>query len=619
MCGIAGSVGRQATERHVVQAMCDVVAHRGPDASGTRQWGEGRVWLGHRRLSIIDLSPSGNQPMVDAAGDLEITFNGEIYNFGELRAQLSTQGVAFRTGTDTEVVLAAYRAWGEACLERLTGMFAFAIFDASRRSLFLARDRVGEKPLYYSHRDGRLRFASELKSLMADPAMPRELDVEALHLYLAYGYVPGDHCILRGVRKLPAGCAALYDIGADTLRLWRYWTLPEPFRGPGAEPEPLVDELDALLSASVERQMVADVPVGVLLSGGVDSSVITAFAARLSSKPVKTFTVTFPGQGSFDEAAHAKIVARHFATEHLELPVEPATLDLMPLLARQFDEPMADSSMIPTYLVSKLVREHCTVALGGDGGDELFGGYTHYNWILRQHQIRRFVPRPGRALVGAAAARLPVGVRGRSHLLAFAEDVRTSVAHVNLYFDAETRDALLPERLQNAAISPEGYKAELCRYGVTPLQQATAVDFLMYLPDDILVKVDRASMLTSLEVRAPLLDHRVVEFAFGRVPDAFRATASERKVLLRRLARRLLPETLDLRRKQGLSIPLARWFRGEWGTFMEDLLLSSEQRLFDHGVVREMIVNQRRGLSNTHRLFALMMFELWRREYRVSL
>ncbi|MFL5382939.1 MAG: asparagine synthase (glutamine-hydrolyzing) [Longimicrobiaceae bacterium] len=623
MCGIAGIAARAPEGGEgVLAAMREALRHRGPDDAGVWWSDDGRVGLAHRRLSILDLSPAGHQPMADASGRLWMVFNGEIYNFADLREELRAAGHRFRSGSDTEVVLAAWREWGAECLPRLQGMFALALYDADERTLYLARDRAGEKPLFYHAAGGRLWFGSELKALLADPRVPRRADPEALGFYLAYGYVPGARSLLQGVSKLPAAHAAAYRVDEGTLRVWRYWSLPAPFAGDeGAPAEPLERELEALLADSVRRQLVADVPVAVLLSGGIDSSLVTAMAARACPGAVKTFTVAFPGHGRFDEARHARVVARHFGTDHRELPVEPATVEILPELARQYDEPLGDSSLVPTYLVSRLVRREATVALGGDGGDELFGGYDHYGWIQRQEQARRFLPGPLRAGVARLAAALPVGVRGRSHLMAFGSDVRASIAHVNLYFDAAARTALLRPLLGGAPASraPEAYKEALCAHGRTPLQQATATDFLSYLTDDILVKVDRASMLTSLEVRAPFLDHRIVEFAFSRVPDRLRATAGSHKVLLKRLAARVLPPELELDRKQGLSIPLAAWFKGRWGGFIEEVLAGADPAVFDRGVIRQLVEGQRRGLSNTHRLFALTMLELWRREYGVEL
>ncbi|HEX9938072.1 MAG TPA: asparagine synthase (glutamine-hydrolyzing) [Longimicrobium sp.] len=620
MCGIAGVAGpRAAVGDGVLERMLGALAHRGPDDQGVWISPDRTVALTHRRLSILDLSPAGHQPM-EGPGGTRIVYNGEVYNFAELRDELRGRGFEFHSGSDTEVLLAAYAEWGERCVERLRGMFAFALHDPARRRLLLARDRAGEKPLFYHHAGGALRFGSELKALLADPAVPRTLDPEAFELYLAYGFVPGGRCILRGVHKLPPAHLAVYDLEADRLEVRPYWRLPAPpgERTPSADE--LVDELEALLLSSVREQLVADVPVAVLLSGGLDSSLVTAMAARASSKPVRTFTVSFPGHGGFDESAHARIVARHFGTEHHELPVEPASVELLPLLARQYDEPLADSSMVPTFLVSKLVREHATVALGGDGGDELFAGYGHYRWILRQEELRRVVPGPVRRAVGAAAAALPVGVRGRNHLVGFGRDRSASLAAVNLYFDARSRDALLARWRGRAPgrVTPEAYRGGLCADRGGALQQATAADFAVHLPDDILVKVDRASMLTSLEVRAPFLDHRIVELAFGRVPDALRATSREAKILPRLLAKRVLPKELDTSRKQGFSLPLASWFRGSWGSYIEEVLRSAPAELFAPAPVEALLSGQRRGLGNTHRLFALTIFELWRREYGVS-
>jgi asparagine synthase (glutamine-hydrolysing) len=603
-------------------AQRDRLMHRGPDGAGLYREEGGRVVLGHRRLSIVDLSPTGAQPMAGPEGESVIVFNGEIYNHRELRAQLAASGMAFRGTSDTEVILAAYRAWGERCVDRLNGMFAFAIYDRRSGRLFLARDRAGEKPLFYRHTPGRFAFASELKALLADHESAPRLDLGALELYLAHGYVPGGHCILEGVRKLEAAHILIYDLAADYLEVRRYWALPETEADETADEAELLTELDALLEDAVRRQLVADVPVGVLLSGGVDSSLVTAMAARVSSSPVHTFTIAFPGHGGYDESAYARLVAEHFGTRHTELAAEPASVELLADLARQYDEPIADSSMVPTYLVSRMIREHAKVALGGDGGDELFGGYPHYSWIQRQDRMRRLVPSPLRWAVGRASAALPLGFRGRNYMRGFAADLAWSIAHVNMYFDADARRHLLAREVVargGVSLRPERLKAEFARGGHTPLQQATRADFRSYLVDDILVKVDRASMLASLEVRAPFLDRRLIEFAFRRIPDRLRATDTERKILLRRIGERLLPPQLDLRRKQGFSLPLKSWFRGEWGDFMIGVLREAPPSLFRPEAIRSLIVGQRRGYSNTQRLFALTMFELWRREYGVAL
>jgi asparagine synthase (glutamine-hydrolysing) len=506
-------------------------------------------------------------------------------------------------------------------LARLNGMFAFALYDARNQKVLLARDRAGEKPLYVSVRGGTLRFASELKALMADPSFERRVNLRALDLYLTYAYVPADLCILEGVEKLPAGHAMTFDLRSGVKTRWAYWSLPAAAPDDArVDDEQLVSELESLLEEAVRRQVLAsDVPVGILLSGGVDSSLITAMAARAVPR-VNTFTISFPGHGTYDESEHARRVAEHFGTNHVVLSASAATVSLLPELARQYDEPMADSSMIPTFLVSRLIRQQATVALGGDGGDELFGGYPHYNWLLQQTRMRRFVPHPlSRIMYGAAKTLLPVGMRGRNFILGLTAPQPLRLVHSNSYFDEDTRRSLLGRvgPVGRNGNSAEGFKLALIESGIAPIDQATRLDFRTYLTDDILVKVDRASMLNSLEVRAPFLDRGVMEFAFGRVPARLKATRSERKILLRKLARRLLPPDFDVERKQGFSIPLSKWFSGEWGEYMTSVLRSGGS-IFDRAVVESLIEGQKRGRSNADRLFALTLFELWRREYRVA-
>jgi asparagine synthase (glutamine-hydrolysing) len=622
MCGILGMVSpAPIPEGETLVRMRETLRHRGPDDAGTWWSADRRAGLAHRRLAIIDLSPGGHQPMTDPSGQVALVFNGEIYNYRELRRELEGRGRALRTASDSEVVLEAFLEWGRAFVERLNGMFALGIYDSRDRTLFLARDRAGEKPLYYWPTAGKLVFSSELKAIMEDPACPRRLDTGALEFYLAYGYVPGEMCMLSGVRKLHAAGALAYELDADRITSWRYWRLPEHHPVEGRPEAELVDELEALLLDAVRLRLVADVPVGILLSGGIDSSLVTALAARASTGPVHTFTISFPGHGAYDESSHARLVAGHFGTMHTEMTAEPATVDLLPDLARQFDEPSADSSMVPTYLVSRLVRRHATVALGGDGGDELFGGYPHHSWTQRPSAIRWLAPGPlRRGLAVAARNVVPMGVRGRNWLLGQLVDRTAALAQPNLHFDAPARRRLLrPMGGHGPAVTPEQYKIDLCDPAHSLLQQATRLDFGTYLVDDILVKVDRASMLTSLEVRAPWLDHRCIEFAFGRVPDALRATAHERKRLPRVLAQRLLPPQLDLSRKQGFSLPLQAWFKGSWGAYVEEVLREADAGIFDRRVIHSLLAGQRRGLGNTPRLFALVMFELWRREYRIGL
>lgn len=618
MCGIVGiATTAPQSDRAWLATARDTLTHRGPDDAG-EWWSDcGRVGLAHRRLSILDLSPLGHQPMRRADAGLSIVFNGEIYNFAELRRELEQFGHGFRSHSDTEVLLAAYAQWGTECLARLNGMFAFAIYDAPRQRLFLARDRAGEKPLFYRLEGGSLHFASELKALLANPALPRRIDPEALDCYLAMGFVPGDRCILQGYRKLAPAHAMTFDLGEGVARVWRYWQLPE-LEPSTADETALVDELETLLEGAVGRQLVADVPVGILLSGGVDSSLVTAMAVRRSNK-VRTFSIGFPGHGKLDETPHARLIARHFGTEHVELVAEPTTADLLPILVRQFDEPMVDSSMFPTWLVSHLVRQHCTVALGGDGGDELFAGYTGYSRLLWMQ--RRLTPVPGwlRRLVAQGAERLlPVGLKGRNYLQGMDMDLCNSLPLLASYFDATTRRRLMQSRPEYPLMA-ERIREERIPQQAELLQRATRMDFANYLVEDILVKVDRASMLNSLEVRAPLLDYRVIEFAFGKVPSHLKATERDKKILLKRLAARVLPPEFDKQRKQGFSIPMAEWLKtGPFRDLFWDTLTSFDC-MFDAATVRGLLRAQERGMSNGERLFALVQFELWRKVYGATL
>lgn len=623
MCGIVGIGSRLPIEhRDWLLAGRDAMIHRGPDDAGIWWSGDGRVGLGMRRLAIIDLSPAGHQPMQDGSGSCTIVFNGEIYNYHELQRELTARGHSFRSESDTEVILAAYREWGEDCTSHLNGMFAFAVHDAVRNVLFFARDRAGEKPLFYAHANGEVRFSSELKGMLADRVFPRRINHEALDSYLAIGYSPGNECIVNGVRKLPPAHAMVFDLASGEARVRRYWQLPaKPRVSDGSrEDSALLGEFDGLLEDAVSRQLVADVPVGILLSGGVDSSLITAMAARVSTQ-VKTFTVGFPGFGNFDETEHARLIARHFRTEHLELNGGNIAPDIMQTLARQYDEPMLDSSMIPTYLLSHLVRQHCTVALGGDGGDELFGGYIHYGRLLWTRKRLGWLPSPLRSLVGSgAAAFLPLGFKGRNWLQSLNYDFDRGLPLTAQHFDGAARRQLMVRAVDNSwpAVAEASWGARVPADDDL-LQRATRMEFENYLPEDILVKVDRASMLNSLEIRAPMLDYRIIEFAFGKVPSHLKATTTQRKILLKHLAARLLPPAFDQTRKQGFSIPLRTWLKGgPWRDYFLDVLMD-HACTFEEKSISDLMRDQDRGMNNSERLFGLVLFELWRREYGMSI
>ncbi len=622
MCGIVGKAGRKIVkDANLLRLMRDTMVHRGPDDAGEWWSEDGTVGMAMRRLAIIDLSPAGHQPMLDKSGKLAIVFNGEIYNYRELRDELAAKGHLFKTSSDTEAILEAYREWGTDCVGRLNGMFAFALFDIPRRELFLARDRAGEKPLFYRHEEGRFWFGSELKSILADKSVGRKLNRISLEYYLTFGYVPGELCILDGFVKLSPAHAMTYHIDSDRLNVWRYWQLPESEPSTAADEEELAEELEALLKDSVRRQLIADVPVGIMLSGGVDSSLVTALAAATSNEKVKTFTVTFPGFGTFNEAPYARIVADHFATEHTELEAGMVQPEIMAELARQFDEPIADSSMIPTYMVSKLIRRHATVALGGDGGDELFGGYMHYSLILKAAGRFAFIPGIAKLFLRRGLETLlPPGFPYKDKALLGLYQNPHDIVRNGSYFDQRNAARVLAghrsfQTTESQRFSFNKYHNE--RQGLSLLRSAMGTDFLNYLPSDVLVKVDRASMLASLETRAPFLDHRVIEFAFSRVPDSMKATEDRRKILLKKLARKILPPQLDIERKQGFSIPLGDWFKKGWGVYMTEVLLDSSQTLFDRKAVSRLARLQYKDIFNYQRLYALTMLELWRRKYDI--
>jgi asparagine synthase (glutamine-hydrolysing) len=615
MCGIIGVASRYPfSNREWLDAGCTAMAHRGPDDSGSWWSATGNVGLAQRRLAIIDLSPGGHQPMHHEGRRLSVVFNGEIYNYLDLRDELKAKGHKFVTQSDTEVVLAAYSEWGTDCLSHLNGMFAIALYDDSRKLLFLARDRGGEKPLFYAATGNEIRFASELKGLMSDPGFARAIDPTALDCYLLMGYVPGEACILQGARKLSPAHALTFSVENGETKVWRYWSLPPAPAVDRHDDEALVEELEALLADSVRRQLVADVPVGVLLSGGVDSSLVTAMAAR-SSSHVKTFTVGLEGHDKYDESRFARLVANHFGTEHIELQAGDTRPDILHLLARQYDEPIFDSSMIPTFLVSRLVRQHCTVALGGDAADEMFGGYEQHRRLLVLQSSFKRIPLLARKFAAATGeVMLPTGFRGRNWLAALGNDFETQLPAVSSHFVARERRALMGSNWKTPADA-----IREARVPVTPdlLQRGTRMDFENYLPNDILVKVDRASMLASLETRAPFLDFRIAEFAFGKVPSRLKANCSERKILLKRLCKKVLPPGFDANRKQGFSLPLPDWLKqGPWRDLFSEVLLD-QSSIFDRRAVCALIDGHGGRRNNAERLFGLTIFELWRRTYKI--
>lgn len=613
MCGINGRVDPAGYQERAFLAERDRVSHRGPDDAGFWRDEEATVFLGHRRLSILDLSPSGHQPMCSPCGRFVIVFNGEIYNYVELRDQLSGDGYLFRGGSDTEVVLAAYHRWGEGCLSRFNGMFALAIWDrgdaSHRSSLFLARDRAGKKPLFMAHRGRTLGFASELKAVSSD--LLGEVNLDALNHYLALGYVPSPLCIASGVRKLLPGHAARFYPDDGALKTWSWWDLPRS-QPQTADPEELVDSVQRLLMDAVRIRLRSDVPVGILLSGGLDSSLITACAAQSASGPIKTFTLGLPGS-NLDETAYADLVARHFGTEHHLLELQAPSMDVFDEIAEFIDEPLADSSIIPAYLVSRLTASHVKVALGGDGGDELFAGYGDYTMAMADAERLRHVPAWALKGISSLAGMLPPGVKGRNRLYALRGGPYQSLVWGSPFFDAAARNFFLTNEarvgIDDKYLDPELSRLDFFNRGGDPIDSMTRAHFHGILPDDFLVKVDRASMAVGLEMRCPFLDVNLVEFAFGKIPSDWKVGYGEGRRLQRLLGKRLLPEALDTTRKQGFSIPLDDWLRRTDGSWLHDLA-GTLSPYIRSSALQGLIKGHYAGRANGARLFNLMMLSV---------
>ncbi|HEV2035391.1 MAG TPA: asparagine synthase (glutamine-hydrolyzing) [Candidatus Dormibacteraeota bacterium] len=629
MCGICGVAGEGAAGgTGLVGRMCQAMVHRGPDDEGSLHL-DG-VTLGMRRLSIIDLE-GGHQPIHNEDSNVWVVQNGEIYNHLELREQLTADGHSFSTQSDTEVLVHGYEQWGEGMLERLNGMFAFALLDRPRGLLLLARDRMGIKPLHYAIDGRRLVFASELKALLCDPALHRGIDPAALDQYLALEYVPSPGCIVRGINKLQPAHTLTWSVADGTHRLRRYWT-PDLAEGASPARAPSLDEqceeLRSVLRESVRKELISDVPLGVFLSGGIDSSAVTAMMTQLGSD-VKTFSVGF-AERSFDEAPYARQVAQHLGTEHRELTLEPAMLlELIPQLPTLLDEPLGDASIIPTYLLSAFTRRHVKVALGGDGGDELFAGYP----TMRAHRLAGYYRRAPRLLrerlVAPVVRRLPVSRDNLSfdfRAKRFVSGAPYPVAERHQRwmgsFAAEERTALLSQELRGQVAvegSHDAATAALDDSGLRdPLNQVLLMDMRLYLENDILVKLDRASMMASLEGRVPLLNNDFVEYA-TRLPLDLKLRGLRSKFLFKRALRGILPESILKRPKKGFGIPVAHWFRGPLKEQMLSVL--SPERIarkgfFDPAAVARLIDDHLHGRRDARKqLWTLFVFDLWHDGY----
>jgi asparagine synthase (glutamine-hydrolysing) len=624
MCGITGWINLKPANSKdhneaALHSMCERIVHRGPNSEGT--WLDDSVALGMRRLSIIDLK-TGDQPVFSCDKSVIVMMNGELYNYREIRAELETKGHKFVTQTDTEIVPHLYEEYGEAFVDHLNGMFAVSLWDTRKKKLILARDRFGEKPLYYGVFDGKLLYASEPKALLAHPAVTRELDLDAMRHYLSFDYVPAPHSIYKGISKLPA--AHVLTVESGEINAHRYWNLTWEKNGHKPSVEKAASELRELLSDAVRMRLVADVPLGILLSGGVDSSTVAAFAVEHASEKVKTFSIGFE-EDSFDESKYARQVAQHLGTEHYEatLSVETAA-DLITEIGDWLDEPLSDGSLIPTFMLSRFVRHHVTVALGGDGGDELFAGYPMYY----AHKVaRRYAAVPSfirSGFIEPVVKRLPVSTKNLSFEYKAKRFVRSSrfdtVERHHSWFGSFTQGeqtALLTQHVREQTAEDVYLDAKnmlaLCD-AADPIEQMQFLDMNYYMAEDILTKVDRASMAVSLETRAPFLDPRVGQFA-ASMPLDYKLRGSQGKYILKKAVEPLLPAEILHRSKKGFGIPIADWLKGRLNPLMHDLLAPmrlKDQGLFNSDYVQMLITEHENGIASHHKqLWTLLVFQLW--------
>jgi asparagine synthase (glutamine-hydrolysing) len=644
MCGICGEIDfyNKGIQVNVTQRMCDVLAHRGPDDEGMVFIKEDQYWevrkssellqdkdgyevsLGHRRLSIIDLSEAGHQPMCNEDGKIWIVFNGEIYNFQVIRQGLEEKGHLFRSKSDTEVIIHAYEEWGVECLKYFRGMFALAIWDMKRKRLFLARDRLGKKPLVYWKGKGRFIFASEIKAILEEPDVGRKVNLIALHHYLTYQYVPSPLTIFEGIKKLPPGHYLLYDFSGQ-VKIEKYWKLDfAPIQESKIDLHELCDRVRTELEESVKLRLISDVPLGAFLSGGIDSSLIVGIMAKLGHQPVKTFSIGFEEE-EFDELRFARIVSKHFSTEHHEFIVKPNAIEILPRLVWHYNEPFADSSAIPTYYMAKMTKDFVKVVLTGDAGDENFAGYPRY---LRSQWVAWFTKLPEkirRAWVPPLIRRM-ASLRWRekkfNRLADFLEllscnQARNYAEQIKI-FNAKERNEIYSQEMVHALahIDPLGYLVEKYEESETedPLSKLLYLDIHSYLPEDLLVKMDIATMANSLEARVPFLDHKFMEFV-ARIPSQLKLKGSMTKFILKKAFSGFLPGAILKRKKMGFGVPISRWFTKDLKAYLFETLM--DQRALNRGFFRkegvQRLLDEHIALKYDHsaRLWALLTLELW--------
>jgi asparagine synthase (glutamine-hydrolysing) len=619
MCGICGfyRFDGQPASAHVVTQMAETLTHRGPDGSGL--FADGPVGLGHTRLKIIDLSDAAKQPMSNEKETLWIVFNGEIYNFKELRRRLQAQGHIFRSQSDTEVLLRLYEELGEKCVQELDGMFAFVIWDKPRRQLFLARDRVGKKPLYYVKNQALFAFGSEVKALLRHPDVPAELSLEVIPHYFSFGYPPPGQTFYRDISQLPPAHTMTVDMDGR-IESRCYWDLDlSPRSGKRIMMPEAVEQIRMLLTEAVQKRLVSDVPLGAFLSGGIDSSIVVGLMSRLMDRPVKTFSLGFAGDADFDETKYARLVATHFRTDHTEFIVEPKAIDLIESLIWHHDGPFGDSSAIPTSIVAQLTRQQVTVALNGDGGDELFAGYLRFQACVSADRL----PADFSKLCGMVLAALPEP-RQYHHWLRrtqrfFAGASKPLFERMQRWisvFNDDLPGLLRPELFEAVLTAGVGYPQDLIAKTapLSTLSKVLYVNFKTYLPDDLLVKMDRCTMAHGLEGRSPFLDHRLAEFVAG-LPDHWKLRWGTTKYILKTAFADMLPGEIIRRGKRGFGVPLGAWFRGDLREYLQDHLLAPTARSRDYlqpVAVEGLIRAHMQGDGDYgHRLWTLLAFELW--------
>jgi asparagine synthase (glutamine-hydrolysing) len=604
--------------------MASVINHRGPDDEGI--YVKNNVGLAHKRLSILDLSPAGHQPMNNEDGSIWIVFNGEIYNFLDLREELQKKGHTFRSRTDTETIIHLYEEKGVECVHDLRGMFAFAIWDENKKRLFCARDRAGKKPFVYAHTEDGLVFASEIKSLLKDPALKRNLDYSAIHHYLTYQYVPSPLSIFKDIKKLPPAHVLIYEGGDLTIK--RYWSLSYQKKLHLSSVGEYGEQFRDLFQEAVKIRLSSDVPLGAFLSGGIDSSLVVAVMSRLMNQPVKTFSIGFEEEG-YDEVAFARIIAEKYETDHHEFTVKPDAVSILPQLVWHYNEPFADSSAIPTYYVSKMTRDFVTVALNGDGGDESFAGYERYVADKLADYYRRVPPFIREGIIRRVVDTLPHSINRRNffrRLKRFVKGIseppeRRYVRWI-CFFDNEMKGDLytpsfkdLNRELDSADLTVKWYeRADAEQF----LDRTLFVDVMSYLPEDLLVKVDIASMAHSLEARSPFLDHKVMEFA-ALLPPNLKLRGMETKFLLKDTLSDIVPQEILQRKKMGFGVPLDVWFRNDLKEMAYDVLL--DQKSIERGYFRKEYVLQMlddhvsKRYDHSYRIWALLFLELWHRMF----